>query len=230
MSLTSAPPPQISNSVYLGIVYDAMRLLGYRTEQYYFNIKPQAGYSSLVEGPAFTTAGRVVGREENYEELDKIRYEIYTKKYFVNSPIVVLQANDQYCAHSGDITSQIYQALGAVGFVTDGNVRDKDLIDGLKFPTFCEGINPIDAIDYWSLTEYDIPVQIKGVDIHVGDYLYASSDGVIRVQQRDLPKFREKLVELLEKENSARELIESIKAQDSFTNSCEDFVETHGRW
>ena len=62
----------------------------------------------------------------------------------------MLQANDNKVAH-GDITSQIYKNLGAVGFITDGNVRDIDKCVRFDFQYSVMIINPIDALDYWSL-------------------------------------------------------------------------------
>lgn len=217
-------------AVYLGAVYDAMRLLGYRPEQFYINIKPMAGYSELISGPAFTTYGRVVSREEDYQALDNVRLEMYKKELFAAKPIVLLQANDSYVAHSGDITSTLYQALGAVGFITDGNVRDLDLIDKLNFPTFCRDANPIDAIDYWALTDYNVPLVIDGVAIHPGDMIYASMDGVIRVRKEDLKPFNAKLSEILEKETKARELIKELRNQENFTDALMKFVEKEDRW
>lgn len=226
--------PEKAASIYLGAVYDAMRLLGYRAEQYYMNIKPVAAYHSIVIGPAFTTSGRVVGREEDYSALDNIRLEMYQKKYFSNNPVVILEANDRYCAHSGDITSQIYQALGAVGFVTDGNVRDIDRINALNFPTFANGANPIDAIDYWALDRYGIDVVVQGVTIKMGDMIFASADGVIRVPQEDLARFQQHLDAVLEKEEQARQKIDVImnSADDTCTTSdyFRQLVDNNGRW
>ena len=218
------------NEIYLGAVYDAMRLLGYRDQQFYINIKPMGGYEHLICGPAFTTYGRVVSREENYSALDNIRLQMYKKDYFRNRPIVLLQANDDYCAHSGDITSSIYQALGATGFITDGVVRDIEKINSIKFPVFCQDVNPIDALDYWALTDFEKNIVIKGVEIKPGDMIYASKDGVIRVPKKDFKEFSIKLNFILDKENQARELINKLNSSDSLIASCEDFVKSNGRW
>ena len=216
-------------NIYLGAVYDAMRMLGYSDGQFYINIKPRAGYRGIISGPALTTYGRLVSKNENYKKLDDIRLGIYKKELFRNNPIVLLQANDSYCAHSGDITSNIYQALGAKGFITDGNVRDIEKIEEMAFPVFCESVNPIDALDYWALTEYNKPITIKNVQINPGDMIYASQDGVIRVAQSDHAVFLKNLESILIKEDSARSLIKNIKGED-FTAEFSEFVTKHGRW
>lgn len=217
-------------SIYLGIAYDAMRELGHNVQDFYMNIKPMGGYDRLISGPALTTFGRVVDPSENYTELDNIRLNIYKRNLFEKNPIVLLQANDDAVAHSGDITSMIYQTLGAAGFVTDGNVRDIERISDLNFPCFCADVNPIDALDYWALTDFNVPIEIKGVKISPGDMIYASADGVIRVPKNILTAFNERMQAILDKENGIRTIIESMRDSEDFTSEFEAFVKTSGRW
>ncbi len=220
----------MNNQYYLGAIYDAMRMLGYKASDFYINIKPQVGYESLISGPAFTTYGEVVDANCDYPSLDNIRLSMYKKQNFADRPIVVLQANDDQVAHSGDITSQIYQVLGAVGFVTDGLVRDLDKIQGLKFPIFSKGGNPIDALDYWALTKYQVPVVIGGVKICPGDHIFASMDGVISVKKELLSSMLQKLDDVLQKEEKARAFISVLAQSDSMTQQLEAWVDKNGRW
>jgi len=212
--------------MYLGIAYDALRLMGLRAEDFYMNIKPQGGYSGLISGPAFTTYGMIVDGcdEVAYKELDDLRLYMYKPELFANRPIVVLAANDNVVAHSGDITSTIYQKLGAVGFVTDGNVRDIELIDELGFPTFCKDVNPIDAIHYWALTGWQTPVIIEGVLVFPGDQIIASKDGVVRVPYQRLDEFSVIVNEQLARENKVR-----ARLQDPNIDFFK-LVEEMGRW
>ena len=218
------------NNIYLGIVYDAMRISGHKIENFYIDIKPKIPIKKTIYGPAFTTKGRKVKKNENYEKLDMIRIDMYQKKYFKNYPIVILEANDQKCAHSGDITSQIYKSLGAKGFVTDGNVRDLDLITKLNFPIFCNDVNPIDAINYWALTEYQIPISIQNVKISPNDTIFASSEGVIVVSKNDISKFDENIISLMKKEAGVRSLVNKIKNKSSYKKDLTTFIKKNGRW
>jgi regulator of RNase E activity RraA len=162
--------------------------------------------------------------DKEYEKLDNIRLEFYKKDLFKNKPIVFLQSNDDKVAHSGDITSLIYQKLGAVGFVTDGIVRDIDIIDKMNFPVFCKEENPIDALGYWALTKYNCNLNIEGVDIEPKDYAFASRDGVIVVKKDLLPKFRKIALEQLEREQKVRYLINNSE------KTFEEIVQELGRW
>jgi 4-hydroxy-4-methyl-2-oxoglutarate aldolase len=218
------------NKIYLGVVYDALREMGQKLETFYIDIKPKFTNEQIIIGPALTTKGRKVNRRDNYIKLDKIRIEIYKKELFKNKPIILLQANDNKVAHAGDITCQIYKSLGAVGFITDGNVRDIDKCEEINFPVFCQKTNPIDAINYWALTEYQKNIIIKNVLIKPGDMIYASNDGVIRVKKSDFKKFKLKLNTIIKKENDVRKLIKSIKNKQDYKKPLLNFLKQKGRW
>jgi len=213
------------SDIYMGVVYDAMRLIGENYKDFYINIKPTCGYDGIIHGEAFTTYGEVVQvSKEEYTKLDNIRLEFYDPILFTQSPIIFLQSNDSEVAHSGDITSLIYQKLGACGFITDGNVRDIDIIETMNFPVFCKDENPIDAIGYWALTKYQVDIETDGVKISPGDYSFASRDGVVIVRQEIFEKFKKVAIEQLNRENTIREKINSNDF--NFKNLVDEF----GRW
>lgn len=218
------------NKIYLGAVYDALREMGQKVESFYIDIKPKYMGDQIIIGEAFTTKGRKTKQKENYNKLDVIRLNIYKKKHFKNKPIVLLEANDNKVAHAGDITCQIYQNLGAVGFITDGNVRDIDKCEEINFPVFCNDVNPIDAINYWALTKYQTDIKIKKVTISPGDMIYASNDGVIRVRKKDLKIFNKTLKEVLKKEDDVRILVKKMKKLNDYKNTLTKFVRERGRW
>ena len=227
------------NKLYLGVAYDAMRVLGFKSEQFYIDIKPKVYDGNTIAGQAFTTHGEVVSDDADYATLDNIRLKMYGDfnrihgTYNVDKlqPLVLLESNDKKVAHSGDITSAIYQKLGAIGFITDGIVRDIDKIKKIKFPTFCNGVNPIDALDYWALTEYNTPIKIQGVVITPGDAIIAGGDGIIRVPLFIWREFKKECAKILKKEDAARSFIEAHDI--SSVNIGKDFinlVKTIGRW
>lgn len=213
------------SELYMGVVYDALRIMGENYKDFFIDIKPTCGYDSIIKGRCFTTFGEIVSvSEEEYKRLDNIRLEFYKESFFKDKPIVFLQANDTEVAHSGDITSLIYQTLGASGFVTDGNVRDIDIIEKMKFPIFCKGENPIDAIGYWALTKYQCDIEIEGVKISPSDMAYASRDGVIIVRGEIYDQFNKNLQEQLERESKIRKMI------NDRSKSFEQIVSEMGRW
>lgn len=219
--------------MYTGIVYDALKQMGKEDQEFLLqnNIKPlEPDY--FVSGRVFTTFGeKVEVDEEEYQELDKIRLEIYPR--IQGGDIVMLQANDNYFAHSGDITTKLYKMSGADGFITDGAVRDARLIRQFeKFPTFCTKTTPIDALGHWALTKYEVPIYFKPygyphynnmIEIVTGDYVCGDQDGVIVVKSEWLEEFRPLFVELTNRENTIRKSI-------GLGDSAVDVMERYGRW
>ena len=61
----------MSDAWYMGAVYDAMNNLGYHSSNFYINLKPVAGYSGPIFGPALTTYGRTIREREDFKQLDK---------------------------------------------------------------------------------------------------------------------------------------------------------------
>ena len=68
---------EIPDDVYLGAVYDALNLLLDDAKKYVLNIKPIAGYSKIVHGPALTLYGRKITKHEDYSQMDNKRFEFY---------------------------------------------------------------------------------------------------------------------------------------------------------
>jgi regulator of RNase E activity RraA len=78
----------------------------------------------------------------------------------------------------GDNLAQRFAALGAVGAVVDGCVRDRDIIAGLGFPIFARGLTPAGPFKNGPGVIGD-PVAIGGVVCNPGDIVAADSDGII---------------------------------------------------
>lgn len=219
--------------LYTGIVYDTLRQMGLAEEDFLLHpsIKP-LDQSSVTYGPAFTNSGRVVTKDENYADLDAIRLEMY--RLIKPDDVIVLRAFDTTVAHAGDITSLIYQKLGASGFVTDGLIRDGRRIRELSFPCFCTGANPIDALGYWAITEYQKPTPMPGIRrdiiINPGDYIYADIDGTIKIPQELLSDFEELLYKNFQREQKCRDRFVKIQSPSEVYSTVKSVFDEEGRW
>lgn len=220
--------------LYSGIVYDTMRQLGYKDNEFLLSsrIRP-LDLESWCYGPAFTNWGRRTTKKENYEILDAIRLKMY--KIIKPGDVIVLQANDDYCAHAGDISCLIYKKVGAIGLITDGIVRDSRRIRELDFPCFCLETNPIDALSYWAITKYQSPIFLPGIDkstieINPGDFIYADCDGVIRIPKSKKTKFEKLVFKNLKRENKCRKTFTAIKTPPEAFTAVKKAFEKYGRW
>ncbi|QCI64117.1 RraA family protein [Phreatobacter stygius] len=95
---------------------------------------------------------------------------------------VLVAAADGYreTAVVGDLVLGMARNLGAVGFVTDGCVRDVPGIREVGLPCFASGVTPNSPAKTGPGT-VNLPVVAGGVQIAPGDIVIADSDGVVVV-------------------------------------------------
>jgi 4-hydroxy-4-methyl-2-oxoglutarate aldolase len=169
-------------NLYSGLIYDAMR----HDIQYAGNfvahraIKPLSPEVSHIFGPAFTCTGRRVSAEDSINE--SVRLGMFQS--FTQGCIQVIDSgNDDTVAHFGDISGRIARKFGSNGAVVDGYTRDARLLNQDEFPTFCRGIQPIDAYGRWQITEYQVDISLSANEgsilVSPGDFVYGDPDGVL---------------------------------------------------
>ncbi len=99
--------------------------------------------------------------------------------------VVLATDNSNASAFWGELFSAAALGRGAVGLVTDGNVRDSDKIAGLGFPVFSRSRSPLDFRGRMRIVEAHGPVKIGGVTISPGDLVVADDDGVVVIPQEN---------------------------------------------
>jgi regulator of RNase E activity RraA len=102
--------------------------------------------------------------------------------------VIVLQDLDNPPALGsfwGEVQTTIHQALGCVGTITDGGVRDIPEVSRLGFAFFASA--PIVSHAYVHLVEFGEPVEVGGLTVATGDLLHADEHGVIRIPREVAP-------------------------------------------
>ena len=77
----------------------------------------------------------------------------------------------------GEVQSAIHSSLNCVGVVTDGGVRDVETVHEIGFQMFSVGLVP--AHGNFGLDETNVPVEVGGVLVNVGDVVHADMNGVV---------------------------------------------------
>jgi regulator of RNase E activity RraA len=77
----------------------------------------------------------------------------------------------------GEVHANILKALGCVGAVTNGVVRDVPAIEEMGFQLFAEGMAVSHA--YAHIVDFGQPVEIAGLGVTAGDLLHADMHGVL---------------------------------------------------
>ena len=82
-------------------------------------------------------------------------------------------------AQWGEVQANIHRALGCVGVVTDGSVRDLDEVRALNFQ-FCAAHVSVSHANI-HMVDFGLPVKVGGVWIKPGDLVHADQHGVVTV-------------------------------------------------
>lgn len=115
------------------------------------------------------------------------------------------------CAAAGDRLVGMMKNSGAVGFVTDGPVRDYQGIVPVGLPVWCSGLTPASP-HMMGPGSVGFPIQIGGQEVESGDMIVADQDGVVVVPFERLDEVIENLTRISEMEKSLdAEVAEGLK-------------------
>ncbi len=84
-----------------------------------------------------------------------------------------------YGAMWGEYNSHVHKALGCIGAVVDGAVRDIDGVKDLDFHFFSTQIHPSHGNGVF--IDYGGPIRVANLEIHTGDLLVGDLHGVLVV-------------------------------------------------
>lgn len=102
----------------------------------------------------------------------------------------------------GEVNSNIHRALGFVGAVTNGSVRDLEEMEALGFAAFAQVVSVSHA--YVHLTDFGGAVRVGGTVVHPGDLLHGDMHGVVTIPRDIAPAIADAAVQV---EAAERELI-----------------------
>lgn len=125
--------------------------------------------------------------------------------------IIVIQDLDQPPVGSfwGEVNANLHKAMGAVGVVTDGGVRDLDEVRELGFQFLSKCVLVSHA--YVHIVEVGKPVTVGGLNVNPGDLLHADKHGCIQIPHEiaaDVPAAAQRV------EDRERKIINYAKSPD----------------
>jgi len=158
-----------------------------------FNVRPRAAgnLSSDIRalfpdmGPMVGYAATAIIRAE-HGPIEGHRASLFAWWDFVQSlpapRVVVVHDLDEprgQGAQWGEVQANIHRALGCVGVVTDGSVRDLDEVRALGFQ-FCAAHVSVSHANV-HMVDFGIPVKVGGVWIKPGDLVHGDQHGVVTI-------------------------------------------------
>jgi regulator of RNase E activity RraA len=175
------------------------------------DLPPIVGFARTVTAKAKdkVSAGDYMGKRMDY--LDYVASE-------PRPTIAVIEDIDDdvgYGAFWGEVQSNIHKALGCLGVVTNGSIRDIPMI-APGFQMLAGSLSPSHA--YTHVEDFGIPVTVHGMTVNSGDLIHADQHGAVVVPLEIIPKMKAALDELNAREakiiKAAKEVgtVEAIKA------------------
>jgi regulator of RNase E activity RraA len=160
------------------ILSDSMDAAGLRDQVLQFRLAP------LVPGSRILGRAWTVAFEPSTDDNPADPYGAaidYISAIGAGEIAVIATDESNESAFWGELFSAAALGAGAIGVVTDGNLRDTDKIAGLGFPAFSLSRRPIDYRMRMRVAGVGKPVTIGGVAISSGDLVMADDDGVVVV-------------------------------------------------
>jgi regulator of RNase E activity RraA len=125
--------------------------------------------------------------------------------------VVVIQDLDRPAlgAFWGEVQANIHRALGCVGAITDGGVRDLEEVEALGFAFFAAQIHVSHA--YVHVVDFGGPVSVGGLLVRPGDLLHGDRHGVVQIPRELAPRIPEAAGAV---ERQEREIIATCQGAD----------------
>lgn len=124
--------------------------------------------------------------------------------------VVVMQDLDLTPVGSywGEVQANIHRALGCIGVVTNGGVRDVDEVAALDFHFFSSCLLASHA--YVHLVDFGGTVTVGGLQVRPGDLLHGDKHGVTNIPGEMAPRIDEAVQAVAERE---RRIIDTCQAE-----------------
>ena len=141
----------------------------------------------------YAVTGVISAKTQPSEHMRIARTEWFDYVLSIPEPRVIVLQDIDYPdvlgSYWGEVQSNVHKALGCVGTVTDGGVRDLDEMREAGFFAFATEVLVSHA--YVHMVEYGVPVTIGGLTVNPGDIMLGDQHGVLRLPKdiaTDIPK------------------------------------------
>ncbi len=173
--------PTIANALERGglpEIHGQSRLEGFMTPSIRC-IFPEMGIMNGYAATATIRASKPRGQDDAYGS--RVDYWKYIDSVPKPTVMVIhdLDAPKPVGSLWGEVNANVHKALGCVGVITDGGVRDLSVVRPLGFHFFAAEVLVSHA--YVHIVDFGKPVAVGGVTVESGDLLQADEHGAIRV-------------------------------------------------
>lgn len=171
---------QIRTHLYSAVIADALDAAGYRNHCLATALAPRTVNMNLA-GRCRTTQWEDI----DFEDPEPYKIELEAVDDCQPNDVLIAAANSSMKSGIwGELLSTASRARGCVGAIVDGAVRDIAPMRKMNFPVYAAGVSPYDSLHRQRVVSRDEPVEIGGVSIRSGDFVFADEDGVVIIPHK----------------------------------------------
>ncbi len=178
-------------------------------------LPPMVGYAKTAKMKAKDSFG---GANESYmaRRMDYLDYIASEPRPSVSVIEDIDGEHVGYGAFWGEVQTNVHKALGVLGVVTNGSIRDIPMV-AKGFQMLAGSIGPSHA--FVRLEEFGGPVEVHGMAVQSGDLIHADQHGAVVVPADKVEEMMKAIDDLTEREGKilvaatdAEVTVEKIKA------------------
>lgn len=192
---------EIRKTLYSGLICDVLDQMGYRHQ--FLGCEMNALLpETVVFGKAFTAVATQVYTMPK----DPLTAQCRVLDQMQPGEVLVLTTRGEYnCAILGELMATAIKSKGGTGAILDGMARDLKTVREMQFPLVYRGHLPSTSKGRAEVSECQIPIEIDGVTIHPGDYVFGDIDGTAVIPGDLLDQVVERAMETERRENDVRD-------------------------
>jgi 4-hydroxy-4-methyl-2-oxoglutarate aldolase len=202
--LRSVDSPTIANAIELFKVRDRCDgFVGGNVKSLFPEMPPMVGYALTVT--MNDEHGPVKGKDGFWKMFDALS-EMPAPSILVVKDVSGRPNRVAFC---GEVMATMAKRLGAVGYVTDGTVRDVHEVRAIGLPYFASGVC-VSHANFW-VEDVGIDIELDGETIRTGDLLHGDANGIVVVPKEVLGELPGKVASVRDKEG---ELMAFVRGAD----------------
>lgn len=136
--------------------------------------------------------------------------------------ILVVKGSYKF-AYFGELMSRLSQERGLAGVIIDGLTRDTYYTQQIDLPIFAKGYSPVDIKGRGRVDEVDVPLDIDGIKVSSGDYIFGDSDAVVFIPTAEFDELVKRANAAVEEEGNIKEMIRQGKSIEEILDVAKEF-------
>lgn len=195
---------EIRKQLSVPLICDALDALGYGSQSPRLPIGPVTVSPGLLFGIAKT----MLWADMAHVDPEPYKLELAAiDSCEPNNVIVCAAGGSMRSGIWGELLSIVAQHRGCAGAIVDGAVRDVGKMTELGFSVYARGKCPYDSKNRQRVIDFDVTVELDGVQVHPGDLIAADVDGIVVIPKAIAKSVIEAAWDKVHAENKVRDAV-----------------------